>query len=202
MFCHDIFRSNNKLCPSTSETTVRQSGSLLSLTPANCIANHWHAADCVDTSHDAPSLRPLRRLLAPRRDNYQAKLCVELSVRPPNYSLAGPKWSVTSSQGHDMDTDALQVGGSEGHSNLRPSTSRSTDGHNHSGPQTPTSPFDTLRRRRSIPLGGIATPPIKLPPPHHRRKSVSGSNDDSQVLLLHSPLCFVSRFLIPCAGAS
>ncbi|KAJ7854996.1 hypothetical protein B0H14DRAFT_2579590 [Mycena olivaceomarginata] len=170
----------NWLCPSTSETTVRQSGSLLSLTPANCIANHWHAADCVDTSHDAPSLRPLRRLLAPRRDNYQAKLCVELSVRPPNHSLEGPKWFVTSSQGRNMDTDALQVGGSEGDSNLRPSTSRSTDGHNHNGPQTPTSPFDTLRRRRSIPLGGIATPPIKLPPPHHRRKSVSGSNDDSQ----------------------
>ncbi|KAJ7353360.1 hypothetical protein DFH08DRAFT_956428 [Mycena albidolilacea] len=115
-----------------------------------------------------------------RPDEITIKLRVELSVRPPNYSLAGPKWFVTSSQGRDMDTDALQVGGSEGDSNLRPSTSRSTDGHNHNGPQTPTSPFDTLRRRRSIPLGGIATPSIKPPPPHHRRKSVSGSNDDSQ----------------------
>ncbi|KAF7337039.1 hypothetical protein MVEN_02140900 [Mycena venus] len=52
-------------------------------------------------------------------------------------------------------------------------------------PQTPrsaASPFDTSRRQRSTPLGGVAAPSswAAKRPPHHRRKSDAGSRSDSE----------------------
>ncbi|KAJ6561752.1 hypothetical protein B0H19DRAFT_944035, partial [Mycena capillaripes] len=79
----------------------------------------------------------------------------------------------------------------EDDSNSRSSSSDSVGTHrNHSrppsrgAPQTPksaSSPFDTSRRQRSTPLGGVAAPSSWAKrPPHHRRKSDAGSRSDSE----------------------
>ncbi|KAJ6512627.1 hypothetical protein C8R45DRAFT_890387 [Mycena sanguinolenta] len=75
-------------------------------------------------------------------------------------------------------------------SNSRSSSSDSVGTHrNYSrppsrGPQTPrsaASPFDTSRRQRSTPLGGVAAPSSWAKrPPHHRRKSDAGSKSDTE----------------------
>ncbi|KAF8212534.1 hypothetical protein K438DRAFT_1709125 [Mycena galopus ATCC 62051] len=77
-------------------------------------------------------------------------------------------------------------------SNSRSSSSDSVGTHrNHSrppsrgAPQTPrsaASPFDTSRRQRSTPLGGVAAPSswAAKRPPHHRRKSDAGSKSDTE----------------------
>ncbi|KAJ7234179.1 hypothetical protein B0H12DRAFT_1191782 [Mycena haematopus] len=79
----------------------------------------------------------------------------------------------------------------EYNSNSRSSSSDSVGTHrNYSrppsrgAPQTPTSaasPFDTSRRQRSTPLGGVAAPSSWAKrPPHHRRKSDAGSKSDTE----------------------
>ncbi|KAJ7081877.1 hypothetical protein B0H15DRAFT_940416 [Mycena belliarum] len=62
------------------------------------------------------------------------------------------------------------------------------------GPQTPrsaASPFDTSRRQRSTPLGGVSAPSSWAKrPPHHRRKSDAGSKSDSEPSATASPSSF------------
>ncbi|KAJ7759368.1 hypothetical protein DFH07DRAFT_884301 [Mycena maculata] len=78
-----------------------------------------------------------------------------------------------------------------GDSGSRSSSNDSVGTHrNHSRPpsrgppQTPrsaASPFDTSRRQRSTPLGGVSAPSSWAKrPPHHRRKSDAGSRSDSE----------------------
>jgi hypothetical protein len=110
-------------------------------------------------------------------------------------------------QSPPMDEEELPRGREEERdyddSHSRSSSSDSVGTHrNHSrppsrgAPQTPksaSSPFDTSRRQRSTPLGGVAAPSSWAKrPPHHRRKSDAGSRSDSEVR--HFCLHFSSNF--------